>query len=101
MQVLCRRSGEMILVRLEGELDHHTAQKVRQTLEDAIRDPSVRQMTMDLSGLTFMDSSGIGVLLGRYKTLASRGGWLKVEKARPEIERIMRMAGLFSVLRRG
>ena len=101
MQVLCRRSGDMVFARLEGELDHPAAQKVRRALEEAIRDPAVRQMTMDLSGLTFIDSSGIGVLLGRDTTLAARGGWLKVEKAGPGVERIMQMAGLFSVLRRG
>ena len=63
------RDGERLLVGLDGELDHFCAQSVRRELDGMLRDPTVRQLILDFSGLTFMDSSGIGVILGRYRVL--------------------------------
>ena len=98
MQVLCRKNNDSVLARLSGELDHHTAPQAREKLEEALKDPSVLALTVDLSELTFMDSSGIGVLLGRYKTLCSRGGALFVKDPQPQVERVMRTSGLYSVV---
>ena len=100
MQVLCRKNKDSVLARLSGELDHHTAPQARKKLEEALKDPSVLALTVDLSELTFMDSSGIGVLLGRYKTLCGRGGALFVKDPQPQVERVMRTSGLYSVVKR-
>lgn len=56
--------GDTVTVYLDGELDHHTAKGVRAELEALIESPRVKRLVLDLSGLTFRDSSGIGVVLG-------------------------------------
>ena len=60
--------------RISGELDHHNAQSVRRELDGVIKRYSLSEMILDLKDLKFMDSSGIGVVLGRYKLLKKRGG---------------------------
>ena len=68
------RDGDRLIVRIDGELDHFCAQSVRRDLEALLLDRSIRTLILDFSSLTFMDSSGIGVVLGRYRLLRDRGG---------------------------
>ena len=75
--------GESVTVVIAGELDHCAAPQIRHMLDDLIRDPGVTDMVLDLENLTFMDSSGIGVLLGRLRILQSRGGTLSVKNMQP------------------
>ena len=89
---------ETITVQIEGELDHCSAERVRATLDALIADPHVKRLVIDLEKLTFMDSSGIGVMLGRYRQLARRGGALAVRGASPQVDRIFRMSGLYQVI---
>ena len=72
------RDGDSVIVRLAGELDHYCAQSVRRDLDAMIADPSVRRLILDFTRLQFMDSSGIGVILGRYRQMRDRGGMVGV-----------------------
>ena len=67
-----------ITVRLTGDLDHNTAAQIREELDLLIEDQSIRRLVFDLSELGFMDSSGIGMIIGRYRTMARRGGSVAV-----------------------
>lgn len=67
------RDGDRLIVRIDGELDHFCAQSVRRDLDALLLDRSVRTLILDFSSLTFMDSSGIGVVLGRYRLLRGPG----------------------------
>ena len=87
-------------VSLEGELDHHSAAGVRQELDTLIADPKVKRLVLDLSGLMFMDSSGIGVVIGRYKEMSRRGGSVAVRAAKGHVDRIFEMAGLYQIIER-
>ena len=90
--------GDTMTVVLEGELDHHSAQSVRAELESLIASPHVRHLVLDLGKLSFMDSSGIGVVLGRYKTLAKRGGSVAVSSPNAHVDRIFAMSGLYQIV---
>ena len=92
------RDGERLLVGLDGELDHYCAQSVRRELDSMLRDPTVRQLILDFSGLTFMDSSGIGVILGRYRVLRERGGSVAVIHMNDHVSRIFHMSGMDRVI---
>lgn len=92
------RDGERLLVGLDGELDHYCAQSVRRELDSLLRDPTVRQLILDFSGLTFMDSSGIGVILGRYRVLRERGGSVAVIHMNNHVSRIFHMSGMDRVI---
>ena len=92
------RDGERLLVGLDGELDHYCAQSVRRELDGMLRDPTVRQLILDFSGLTFMDSSGIGVILGRYRLMRERGGSVAVIHMNDHVSRIFHMSGMDRVI---
>lgn len=97
MQLTKRQSGPVLTVWLTGELDHHNAAAIRQEL-DRLLAPGIRELVLDLSGVSFMDSSGIGVVLGRYRTMEERGGKLAIAGANGYVERILRMAGVLSLV---
>ena len=101
MEIKAVRRGQRIIVRLSGELDHHSAADVRGALDAVLRDVTVREMQLNMTDVTFMDSAGLGVVLGRYRTLAARGGRLIVSGVRTPIDRIFRMSGLYALVERG
>lgn len=86
--------------RLCGELDHHSAEQARNMLDTMLHDITIRDLTLDLSGVTFMDSAGLGVILGRYRILSLRGGKLTVCGMSSAIDRIFRMSGLYAIVDR-
>lgn len=94
-----KRSRNVLVVRLNGELDHHTAAQVRQVIEDELNNELVSHLVLNLENLDFMDSSGLGVILGRYKRVTQMGGKMTLCSVQPSIQRIMEMSGLFKILR--
>ncbi len=92
------RSGDLLTVQLRGELDHCSAQGVRREIDGYLMDHGIRHLLLDLSALTLMDSSGIGVILGRYRILRERGGSVAVRGMNSHIARIFRMSGLERVI---
>lgn len=89
---------QALIVRLAGELDHHAADSVRGQMEDAIIRGKVTHLILSLRDLSFMDSSGIGVILGRYKLITSRGGRMIVCDVSPAVHRLFEMSGLFKIV---
>ena len=90
--------GETVTVVIAGELDHFAAPQIRRMLDEVICDPTITDVVLDLENLTFMDSSGIGVLLGRLRILQSRGGTLSVRNMQPSVEKLFRLSGLQRVI---
>ncbi len=93
-----KKSG--LIVRLSGELDHSEASRIRSELDALIADTGTRRLIFDLNGLEFMDSSGIGLIIGRYKLMRRRGGSVAVLGPDARIDKIFRMAGLYQLVER-
>ncbi len=91
--------SQVLIVRLSGELDHHTAEKLKQQMEDKILKGHVQNIVLSLENLHFMDSSGLGVILGRYKQITSRGGEMVVCSINPLIYRLFELSGLFKIIK--
>lgn len=89
----------VLVVRLSGELDHHEAVILREAWQNKLSQEDVQHVILNLEDVTFMDSSGIGVLLGRYKEIVQLGGELVVCSINPSIKRIFEMSGLFKIIR--
>ncbi len=100
MQIACHKKKDTLVVEMEGELDHHTANAVRDRLDSILDDASIKNMVIDLKKLKFMDSSGIGVFIGRYKNIAQRGGIIAVAQVTPQIHKILEVSGLYRILRK-
>ncbi|MBR1821536.1 MAG: anti-sigma factor antagonist [Clostridia bacterium] len=92
--------GNALIVRLTGELDHSAATRIRSELDELIADTGARRLIFDVSNLAFMDSSGIGLIIGRYKLMTRRGGSVAVVGSNERIDRIFEMAGLYQLVDR-
>ena len=92
--MMTERNGDQLIVYLSGEIDHCSAEKLRREIEFLLQDKTIMRLTMDFSHVSFMDSSGIGMLIGRYKTMAARGGLVFAKGMEPVISRLFHMAGL-------
>ncbi len=90
---------DVLLIRLKGELDHHTAENLRNKVSDEIEKNNIHHIILNLEELAFMDSSGLGVILGRYKQIQSQGGEMVVCSISPAVKRLFEMSGLFKIIR--
>ncbi|MBR3778432.1 MAG: anti-sigma factor antagonist [Clostridia bacterium] len=94
MQLELTREGGNLTAALIGELDHHAAAELRQRIDTAVLSCRPRRLIINLERLTFMDSSGIGLIMGRYRLMASLGGEVRLSGTSPRMERMIRLAGL-------
>lgn len=94
------RRRQTLIVCLDAELDHSAAERMRPELDALLRDKDIRRLVLDLKKLSFMDSSGIGFIIGRYKLMARRGGSVAVKNPDGRMDRIFRMAGLYELVER-
>lgn len=79
---------------LEGELDHHAAAPIREAIDNAIKADRPTRIILDFGGLTFMDSSGIGLVMGRSKTALDVGAQLVVRNVSRQTYKVMRLSGI-------
>jgi stage II sporulation protein AA (anti-sigma F factor antagonist) len=86
--------GSTLKIKLRGEIDHHSAVAVRTSIDDIIRKKSPLELVIDMSAVNFMDSSGLGLIMGRYALMKQMGGNTVVADPNARIEKIMRLAGL-------
>lgn len=91
--------NDVLCIRLSGELDHHSADELREQATKAIEEYEVRHIILNLEALSFMDSSGLGVILGRYKQIKQLHGEMVVCAISPAVQRLFDMSGLFKIVR--
>lgn len=89
----------VLCIRLEGELDHHTADELRGKVNKVMDEQAVQHILLNLGQLTFMDSSGLGVILGRYKKISGLGGEMVVCSISPAVRRLFELSGMFKIIR--
>ena len=92
------RCKDALSVQLCGEIDHFAAKALRDSIELTLQDSSIRSLHLDFSQVSFIDSSGVGMIIGRYKTMKSRGGTISASGLSPEVERLYRLAGLHRII---
>ncbi len=94
MELKLEADKKQLVAYLRGEIDHHAAGRLREEIDNAVTRGDIRELILDFSDIRFMDSSGIGLILGRYKNMCTRGGRLTVRGASARQMQVMRMAGL-------
>jgi len=99
MPVTCIEEDRRLTAAVSGELDHHRAKTVMEELDARIDAAMPRELTLDLGGLTFTDSSGIAVLLRTYKHMGRVQGALRVVNTPKQAEKVFRAAGLQKMIR--
>ena len=99
MEILAKSADRNLLLELSGELDHHGAKAVMEELDRRIDAARPRELTLDLGGLTFTDSSGIAVLLRTHRRMGQVQGAMRVVNAPVQAMRVFRAAGLERIIR--
>ncbi len=94
MPVLLEVKEKTIIAYISGEVDHHTAKGIRSEIDSEIERLSPEKVILDFSAVTFMDSSGIGLVMGRYKIMQSLSGAVLIQNPPDHIKKVMRLAGL-------
>lgn len=84
----------VMTVFLSGEIDHHTARPMRERIDSELLQSSPGELVLDFSGVSFMDSSGVGLVMGRYKCASSIKCKTAVTGLKPRDKKIMLMSGL-------
>ncbi len=95
MDTIFYLQNETLVATLAGEIDHHSADRIRSDIDDELRLYDVKDLVFDFSDVTFMDSSGIGVVLGRYKKIRAAGGRVVIRNANSLVRKILEMSGVF------
>ncbi len=98
MDIRFSSKGTTLIVTVAGELDHHYAGYVRQKIDGELMKSTTRNVIFDFSKLGFMDSSGIGVIAGRYRNLQRLGGRAAVVCSSKQIVRILEMSGILKLI---
>ena len=92
-------SDHVLTVELCGEVDHHISSGIREQIDSMLEECNVKTIVFDFSRVTFMDSSGIGIVLGRYNKMAVSGGQVIIRNARGLVRQILEMSGIFSLMK--
>ena len=94
MSVQIKTVGDTVTAYLSGELDHHSAKEMREAVDNAVELNMPSKLVLDFKGISFMDSSGIGLVMGRYRMFAKTGAQLYITGASPQIYKVMKLAGI-------
>lgn len=95
MPVTLKLKNNTLYAFIKGDVDHHTAPEIRECIDDAIAvNENADEIILDFSGVTFMDSSGVGLVMGRYRLIAPMGKKLCVDNLSARDYQILRMSGI-------
>ena len=92
--------GRTLIISLEGELDYTQAERLRTQIDSAYEKSPCKHMVMDMSNISFMDSSGIGMIIGRYKNIETRGGQLALSSMSEPLTKLYEVSGLAKIVLR-
>ncbi len=99
MPMTCTGDRQNLLITVTGEVDHHGAKGLIARIDDELERTLSQQVTVDLSGVTFMDSSGIAVLLRVYRRAGETGGKVTVRGTPDQAMKVLRAAGLSKLMK--
>ncbi len=99
MPVKCTEQGRTLTARLAGEIDHHAAKEIMAELAEQIDAALPEHLVLELSEVTFMDSSGIAVLLNAWRRMGQLEGTMVVSQAPPQADKVLKAAGLDRLLK--
>lgn len=87
-------ADDVLYAYLAGEIDHDAAQSLRIQLDDALLNRTPKVLVLDFGGVGFMDSSGVGLILGRQRCAQTLGGSIKIQHAPEQLRRVLQLAGI-------
>ena len=99
MEILYKKEDKLLEVKITEEIDHHTTEKIRRRIDYEIQRHMPRKVIFDFNRVTFMDSAGIGMVIGRYKLISMLGGNLEIKNIRNNIKKVLEMSGIHKIVK--
>ena len=97
--VVTKTENGKITAELTGEIDHHSARVIRSNIDRDIEREKPKVLILDFSGVNFMDSSGIGLIMGRYKMMLENDGRVIIKSPQPYIKKVLKLAGITRIVK--
>ena len=98
MECLYVPRDKLLTLKITEEIDEHTTEKLRRKIDNEITRFLPRKVIFDFSNVSFMDSAGIGMLLGRYKVIKMLGGELEISNVSRQIKKLFEMSGILKII---
>lgn len=98
MEVLFTQKDRNLIVQINGDIDHHHAEEIREKIDKQFSRSNSKNIILDFSKVSFMDSSGIGMIIGRYKNIEKHGGKLFIAAIPKDIARLFSISGLQKII---
>lgn len=98
MEIEFKQDRHNLIARLTGELDHHSAANLRQAIDRRLGNPEIRNLVLNLQHVSFMDSSGVGVILGRYRLVEGRGGKMSLCLIPAGVLKVLEISGVPKII---
>lgn len=98
MNITYEKESRLLKFQMTEEIDHYMAEKIRSKADFEIQEHTPKSVLMDFENVSFMDSAGIGMLLGRYKTAKMVGSTLNIANVKPNIKKVLEMSGVLKII---
>ena len=99
MDITYKTEGELLVISMSGEMDHHNLINVRLATDPIIMQTRPKVLVLDMSKVPFCDSSGIAAVLGRYKLVRSLGGQLLLHGLNDQVRKVLNLGGVFNLVK--
>lgn len=94
MNLTCQQYKNILIAKIDGDIDHHVCESLRHRIDDQLEAFRCKHILFSFTNVSFMDSSGIGVLIGRYKLVQQIGGLIAVAGANEKVQQIFQLSAL-------
>lgn len=98
MESFYKKEDKQLIFKMEEDIDECTVQKIRRKADYEIERYMPRKVIFDFNKVSFMDSAGIGMIIGRYKTANMLGGVVEMTNVKPSIKKIFEMSGVLKII---
>lgn len=98
MSKMLEQKGTLLIIRVPEELDHHTADEIREQADSLLKRENIQRLVFDFAGTVFCDSSGIGMIMGRYKIMRALGGQVEAVHVNEAVHRILQISGVTKLI---
>lgn len=99
MDIEFEMNENTLVIRLSGEIDHHTCVEVREKIDREYQKKRAKNMLFDFENIQFMDSSGIGLLMTRYRNVAICGGSIALYNISPKVDKLLEISGIYKLMK--
>ena len=100
MDLNFEKKGQNLIIFISGEMDHHSLAEVRESIDNEFLRSNSKNIIFDFSGVDFVDSSGVGMLIGRYRMVSELGGKTALTGICGSVDRVFNISGVYRIMKK-